>query len=95
MEVLHKEEGTEGIFYMEKAGETVAEMTYIRKDEGRIYIDHTEVDDSLQGTGAAGQLLETAVAYAREHALKIVPLCPYVKHQFEKHPEKYEDVNAV
>jgi len=94
MEILHKDDGKEGIFYMEKKGETVAEMTYIRRGDDQIMIDHTEVDASLEGTGAAKELLATAVDYARKNALKIVPLCPYVKHQFEKEPEKYADVVA-
>lgn len=94
MEVLHKEQHGEGIFYIEKDGETAGEMTYRRQGDNRVIIDHTEVSDSLKGSGAGILLLETAVAFARKNALKIVPACPYVKHQFEKAPQVYADIAA-
>ncbi len=92
MEVLHKE--SEGMFYIEQDGEVVAEMTYRRVGDDRMSIDHTWADERLQGTGAAKQLLESAVSYAREKGWKIIPLCPYVKHQFDKNPDLYKEVIA-
>ncbi len=94
MEILQKDQDGNGIFYMEKNGETVAEMTYRRQGTDRMIIDHTEVSDILKGTGAGMSLLDAAVTFAKENELKIVPLCPYVKHQFEKTPDKYADVAA-
>ncbi len=41
-------------------------------------IEHTEVDESLEGKGVGKQLVHTAVEYARTHNIKIstaVPLC--------------------
>jgi uncharacterized protein len=32
------------------------------------------------------------VDYAREHKLKVIPLCPYVNAQFRRHPDQYQDV---
>jgi predicted GNAT family acetyltransferase len=40
----------------------------------------------------AQQLLNHMVEYAREHKLKVIPLCPYVLAQFKRHPEKYVDL---
>lgn len=53
---------------------------------------HTEVDPQYEGRGMAKLLLAELVSYAREKALKIVPLCPYVQVQFKRHPEEYKDV---
>lgn len=94
MEVLHKEEGNEGVFYIEQGEEIVGEMTYRRQGDDRVIVDHTEVDERLQGTGAGMLLLQSSVAFARKNSLKIVPACPYVKHVFEKTPEEYADVAA-
>ena len=52
---------------------------------------HTEVTATLQGQGVAGQLVAFAVNYAREHHMKIVPMCDYAAGQFEKKAE-YRDV---
>lgn len=53
---------------------------------------HTEVDSGHEGKGFAKLLLEAMVKYAREHHLKVVPLCPYVHAQFKKHPDIYADI---
>ena len=92
MKVLHNK--GEGMFYIEQDGEVVAELTYRLQGDGRLLADHTWVDESLEGQGIGKQLLDQAVAFAKEHKFKIVPLCPYVKHQFEKEPAKYADVAA-
>lgn len=34
------------------------------------------------------------IAYAREHGFKIIPICPYVKGQYRKHPD-WRDVMTV
>lgn len=48
---------------------------------------HTEVDPDLQGRGIAAALVEAAVAHAREHGLRIRPLCSYVRAWLRRHPE--------
>ena len=91
MEVLHKD-GYKGSFYIEQNGALLAEMTYVHQGGDRLIMDHTEVADELQGQGTGMLLLDAAVAFARKNNLKMMPLCPYVKHQFEKDPAKYADV---
>jgi predicted GNAT family acetyltransferase len=59
---------------------------------GRLAVFHTEVDPEYEGRGFAKLLLAELVRYAREKALKIIPLCPYVNAQFQRHPADYEDV---
>lgn len=91
MQVKHKEIGSKGIFYIEENGEKLAEMTYSKAGEMLIIIDHTEVNEKLKGKGAGKQLVQAAVDFAREHKIKILPLCPFAKAVFDKTPE-YNDV---
>lgn len=61
--------------------------------EGKhVIVYHTEVTKAAEGKGFAKQLLDAMVSYARQHNLKVIPLCSYTNTQFIKHPELYEDV---
>ncbi|MGF1925978.1 MAG: N-acetyltransferase, partial [Bacteroidia bacterium] len=42
--------------------------------------------------GLAKMMLNSMVAYARAHHIKVVPLCPYVHAQFKRHPQDFEDI---
>jgi hypothetical protein len=63
-----------------------AEMTYSRASSTLIIIDHTEVPDALRGRGVGQALVERAVLDARLEGFRIIPLCPFAKAQFERHP---------
>lgn len=91
MEILQKDDGKKGMFYVENNQQIVAEMTYVWADDTRIIIDHTEVNESLNGKGIGKQMVEKAVIFAREKSIKIIPLCPFVKSVFDKVKE-YKDV---
>lgn len=79
--ITHEEHGNRGWFFIERDGQRIAEMTYLRVDASRVIIDHTEVDPSLRGKGIARQLLDAAVAWARSTGTKITPRCSYVVAQ--------------
>jgi len=87
MLIQNKQVGTKGMFYVGQEGAVVAEMVYSTPPANKMIIEHTEVDDSLKGKGVGMQLLNAAVAYARNHDMKIVPLCPFAKSVFDKKPE--------
>ena len=91
MQIKHREIGSKGLFYIEVEGEKLAEMTYSKAGNSLIIIDHTEVSEKLKGQGAGKQLVQAAVSYAREHNIKILPLCPFAKAIFDKTPD-YSDV---
>ncbi|MBY0536595.1 MAG: N-acetyltransferase [Chitinophagaceae bacterium] len=93
MEILHKDDGKKGAFYVEQHGIQVAEMTYVWAGATKIIIDHTEVDESLKGLGVGKQLVEKAVMMAREKGLKIVPLCPFANATFKRMKEWQDVVN--
>ncbi|WP_195571299.1 GNAT family N-acetyltransferase [Paenibacillus sp. 1001270B_150601_E10] len=78
-------------FFIQDNGKLIAEMTYSITRESLYIIDHTFVDENYRGQGLADQLMSTVVEYAREHDIKLIPLCPFAKKQFETKPE-YADV---
>jgi predicted GNAT family acetyltransferase len=88
---LKLESNGTGAFVIEEDGTRVAEMK-ISIAGGNLTVYHTEVSEKLKGKGVAASLLSTMVAYAREHHLKVIALCPYVSAQFQRHPEQYKDI---
>lgn len=94
MEIQRKETDSKGKFYIEDDGhQEIALMTYSKAGADKIIIDHTEVDESLQGKGIGEDLVAEGVKFARENNLKIIPLCPFAKAEFDKHDD-YADVLA-
>ena len=88
---LKLDEKDNGHFYILDGEEQVAEME-ISISGNDLTVYHTEVLPKAEGKGLAKKLLATMVDHARQHALKVIPLCPYVHAQFKRHPEEYADV---
>jgi len=80
-----------GAFYLMHDGEQAGEMV-IGIADGALTAYHTEILPQFEGKGLAKILFDGVVAYAREHQLKIKPLCAYVHMQFKRHPDEYADV---
>jgi uncharacterized protein len=59
----------------------------------RVSVPHVEAPVALQGTGAAGRLMQGMVERIRADGQKIVPTCPYAVAWLKRHPE-YADVVA-
>ncbi|MCB1022866.1 MAG: N-acetyltransferase [Acidobacteria bacterium] len=91
MEIQREESGSKGGFFIENEGKRAALMTYTMAGETRMIIDHTEVDDSLRGTGAGKRLVAAGVEFARKNKLTVLPLCPFAKAIISKTPE-FQDV---
>ncbi len=83
IDIKHREDGHRGSFYVEQAGQMLAEMTYVWSGTERIIIDHTEVSDALRGTGAGKKLVAAGAAYVRTKGIKVLPLCPFAKKVME------------
>ena len=80
-----------GSFFIVRNEQKIAEMV-VAVREDHITVFHTEVMDGLQGQGVGARLLQVMVQYARDQNKKIIPLCVYVRQQFDKSPEVYADV---
>ncbi|MEI9813633.1 MAG: GNAT family N-acetyltransferase [Acidobacteriota bacterium] len=81
--VVHNPEQSR--FEIVEEGET-SELAY-RLQPGKIVFVHAGVPVKLRKRGLAGELVATGLSYAREHGLKVVPLCPYVVSYIQRHPE--------
>ncbi len=92
MLIQQKQDGSKGSFYIEGNDTRLAEMTYTMAGPELMIIDHTEVDDQLRGKNVGYQLVHTAVEYARNHQMKIIPLCPFAKSVFDKKYAEFADV---
>jgi predicted GNAT family acetyltransferase len=86
--ITRSESGSKGRYQARVEGhDGVGELTYSRMSATKIIADHTSVDESLRGLGVAGALVEKLVADARAEDFRIIPLCPFVKARYQRHPE--------
>jgi predicted GNAT family acetyltransferase len=53
----------------------------------KIIFTHTEVPVAMEGNGLGGILARTALEYAKEKELKVMPLCPFMAGYIKRHPE--------
>ena len=82
----HEDNGSSGRFVIYDDDVFAGEMTYTRRKDGNIVIDHTGVESAFGGKGYGGLLLAEAVGYARREGIKIVPVCSFVAARFAKDP---------
>ena len=64
----------------------LATLAYSERD-GKLYLIHTEVPRELGGRGYASALARTALDFARQNQLTVVPYCPFVRAYLKRHPE--------
>lgn len=84
-------DGDEGTFRVSENGEQLGEMV-ISINDAKLTVYHTEVSDKAEGKGLAKKLFQSMVDHARQHQLKIVPLCSFVRAQLKRHAADYADV---
>jgi len=75
MEIRHKN----NLFLAEEDGVRMGYLSYEWASDTVFAIMHTVVEPSFQGKGVARELLNAAVAFARENGYKIRPVCPYAE----------------
>lgn len=93
--VTHSETNNHGMFVATtETHQQAGEMTYSRANEALIIIDHTMVEPAFSGQGVGNSLIVAAINYARTHSTKIIPLCPFAKSYFTKHPSEVQDILA-
>jgi predicted GNAT family acetyltransferase len=76
---------TNGYFELERDGQ-VATLQYTVAGNVLALI-HSEIPESLRGSGMASTLAQTALDWAREHHMKVDVVCPFVAAFLEHHPE--------
>ncbi len=85
---------TDHQFYIGESPDNVSAQIEYSIDGIVLSILSTDVSSSLQGQGIGQQLVAYAVEFARKNHFKIIPICPYTKKQFERHPE-FNDVRVI
>ena len=78
-------------FYVGEQDKRDAELHYDPIGKGIIIVDHTFVSDRLRGQGVGQALVRRVVEFARKEGIKIMPLCPFTKSQFDRNKD-YDDV---
>ncbi len=75
--------GKQGTYTLMSGDTKIGLLDYVWSGEDMFIISHTEVIGRHEGKRYGTSLVLAAVAYAREHAKKIMPLCPFAKSKFD------------
>ena len=71
--------------------DTLAGFTAYQREDGRIWILHTEVDDAFEGRGVGSAMVRQMLDALRDDAaLKVSVTCPFVNAWIRRHPEYQE-----
>ena len=92
--VRHDRGERNGMFFVEREGRRVAELTYRMMGE-TVVVDHTWVDPKLRGGALAPSLVQAVVEWARGEKRLISPVCSYVRIVMDRSPETYKDVRKA
>lgn len=91
--ITHEDETTAGTYRVEVEGSDRPAVLTWRWDGASRVAEHTFTPPQARGLGIAAKLVQAMVDDAREQNFAIVPQCPYVAAQFDKHPE-WADLRA-
>lgn len=83
----------EGRFAVFVDGVDAGGAGYKREGDRRVF-DHTEVSDGFEGKGVGGALVKAALDATRAAGDQVVPVCPFISHYIERHPD-YQDLVDV
>ena len=67
----------------------LSKLDYIL-DGKNFVITHVGVYPELRGQGIAGRITQVSLEYAKEHDLRVIPMCGYAAAYIRKHPEYAE-----
>jgi Predicted acetyltransferase len=69
----------------------LALMTYHQSGDQITFV-HTEVPVQAEGKGIASAIARTALGYAREHRLRVIPQCSYMVNYLKRYRDEYADL---
>lgn len=93
MEFVKTDDGKRGMVQAMDGSTEAGAMTYTWAGSDKIIIDHTHVDEAYGGQGLGKHILENILDWVRTENVKVIPLCPFAKAQFDKN-ESFRDVLA-
>jgi predicted GNAT family acetyltransferase len=80
--------------YELRLGDRLIGVAAYHRRKNRIAFTHTEIDEACAGRGFGSRLAAEALADARRQGLEVAPLCPFIAHYIDNHPE-HEDLVAA
>jgi predicted GNAT family acetyltransferase len=84
--IEREEQGDIQEFVLRVNGERLGSLEFTRPGAGVLRIEYVEVSPELRGSGMGRQLVEAAVAWAKETEMKIVPICSYARLVMQRDP---------
>ena len=78
MDIQHTHTVRGGHFYTGDPDAPTSSLDYRMAGTHKMVIDHTEVNEH-KGEGVGTHLVAAAVEYARQHDIKIMPVCSFAK----------------
>lgn len=94
MHIQHEESDIRGRHFInDQEGNMLAEITYAVQHPDVMVVDHTEVDERMQGQHLGHSLVEAVVEHARAKGRRIIAVCPFAKAEINKH-QAFQDVVA-
>ncbi len=88
IKIVFEEENNRSAAY---EGDIFAGECTISPSDNFWIIDHTGVEEGFERRGIGAMLVAKVVEQARKNNVKILPLCPFAKREFEKKQE-YSDI---
>ena len=67
----------------------LSKLDYIQ-DGKNFVITHVGVYPELRGQGIAGKITQASLEYAKEHGLRVIPMCSYAAAYIRRNPEYAE-----
>lgn len=83
MDFIREDDSQNGVIKALDGETQVGELTYTWSGSKRIIIDHTEVYSPYGGKGIGTEMVKTAVEFARENDIRIIPLCSFARNVIE------------
>jgi len=72
-------------------GEKQAGFTAYQREQGGIWLLHTEVDDAFEGQGVGSSMVRQLLDGLRtESDLKVTVTCPFISAWIRRHPDYQE-----
>jgi uncharacterized protein len=78
--------------YTAAVDQRVAALAEFIPTDELVVFTHTETDPAFEGQGVASQLVKWALDDVRTRAVRVLPLCPFVKAYIQRHPDEYADL---
>ena len=73
-------------FVLRVDGKRLGSLEFTRPDAKTLRIEYVEVAPELRGTGLGRQLVQAAVAWAKETDQQVVPICSYARMVIQRDP---------